>query len=70
MDELLERAYERGDHRTAVARARHLLAHATDPGDQERARNILAQTAPDPFLAYVGALGLGLTTWLVYNYVL
>jgi hypothetical protein len=34
------------------------------------ARELLRRTEPDAFLLVVGLLGLGLTVWLVYNYVL
>jgi hypothetical protein len=66
----LEQAYASGDHRTARALATAILRDATDPEQLTRARTILANTTPDPFLALVGALGLGLVAWLVYNYVL
>lgn len=69
MREMLERAYAVGDHRTARDLAgRALGEHADDAALCARAREILAHTAPDPFLTWVGALGLGLTAWLVYNY--
>jgi len=72
MREQLEHAYAVGDHRTLRAIARGVLARA--PGQaghdselEARARELLAYTAPDPFLAIVGALGLGLMALLVYN---
>jgi hypothetical protein len=67
--ETLEHAYRVGDHRTARALARRVLSESADPALQERARTILAQTEPDRFLPAIGALGLGLVAWLVYNYV-
>jgi hypothetical protein len=73
MHDVLERAYSLGDHRTASALASRIvageLAADSAPACVERARTILAQTRPDPFLSIVGALGLGLVAWLVYNYV-
>ena len=65
----LEAAYARGDHRLARAIAHAILAAPNDPADAERARTILAYTTPDRFLSWVGTVGLGLTAWLVYNYV-
>jgi hypothetical protein len=74
MHEGLEQAYVRGDHATAAALAARIVGGdtAADAGEPclERARVVLAQTRPDPFLSIIGALGLGLTAWLVYNYVL
>jgi hypothetical protein len=66
----LEQAYASGDHRTARSLASATLRDTADPEQLALARTILANTAPDPFLALVGALGLGLVAWLVYNYVL
>lgn len=68
MDHALEQAYAIGDHRAARAIAQRLLSASDDPQQVARARAVLAGTAPDPFLAVVGALGLGLVAWLVYNY--
>lgn len=68
MRDALERAYQAGDHHTARALARRILAQPAEPALTTRAREVLAQTEPDPFLSLVGALGLGLTAWLVYNY--
>lgn len=69
MRERLERAYEAGDHRTARALAQQLVAESHDAELAARARAILAATTPDPFLTVIGVLGLGLTAWLVYNFV-
>jgi hypothetical protein len=69
MREQLERAYAVGDQRTARALALALLAEPGAPEQQARARQILRYTSADPFLAWVGLLGLGLVAWLVYNYV-
>lgn len=68
----LDHAYAVGDHRTACALAARIVSGelAADDACRERARVILAETKPDPFLAIIGALGLGLVAWLVYNYVL
>jgi hypothetical protein len=75
--EELELAYAVGDHKTARAIAKRLLHGAaaerqSGGADEltERARQVLNETEPDPFLAVVGALGLGVMAWLVYNYVL
>lgn len=67
----LDDAYQAGDHARARALASELLARV-DAGEPAHttARRVLAWTEPDPFLAIVGALGLGLTVWLVYNYIL
>ena len=70
MDQALEQAYASGDHRTARAMAQRILGTSADPEQVARARALLAATAADPFLSLVGALGLGLVAWLVYNYVL
>lgn len=70
MREQLERCYEAGDHRRARALAQALLQSGVEPELAERARRVLRATEPDPFLTLVGALGLGLFAWLVYNYVL
>ena len=70
MDQALEQAYASGDHRAARVMAQRLVSASDDPEQVARARAVLAATAPDPFLAVVGALGLGLVAWLVYNYVL
>ncbi|MDB4985181.1 MAG: hypothetical protein JWN04_359 [Myxococcaceae bacterium] len=78
MDDALEQAYAAGDHRRARTIARRIVQEASgaavEPGlDAERvarARDILVYTEPDFFLAWVGALGLGLVAWLVYNYLL
>jgi len=68
----LDHAYALGDHRTASALAARIVSGelATDTACRERARVILEQTKPDRFLSIIGALGLGLVAWLVYNYVL
>jgi hypothetical protein len=66
----MDRAYAVGDQAHAHDLA---LARARDPGDAERAeraRRVLGATYTDPFLSVVGVLGLGLTAWLVYKYVL
>ena len=68
--EAMERAYAVGDHAAANETARALLTQSGVPEDQARARAIIEETAPDWFLTVVGALGLGLMAWLVYNYVL
>lgn len=72
MHDALERAYAFGDHKTASTLAADIVAGnvESEPECRERAQAVLAQTRPDPFLALIGALGLGLTAWLVYNYVL
>ncbi|MEY4511698.1 MAG: hypothetical protein RLZZ450_3820 [Pseudomonadota bacterium] len=74
MHDALERAYALGDHHSASALAAGIVAgnvaDESSPACVERARAILEQTRPDPFLSIIGALGLGLTAWLVYNYVL
>ena len=74
MHDALERAYAAGDHHSSTALASRILAGElaaeTEPACVERARTLLEQTRPDPFLTVVGALGLGLVAWLVYNYVL
>ena len=69
MRERMDDAYARGDHRSARALAHAILAESSDGDDAARARAILAYTTPDRFLSWLGALGLGLTAWLVYNYV-
>ena len=72
-DETLEQAnaaYARGDHRVTRELARRIVSEQRDPEQVTRARQLLAYTEPDLFLAVVGALGLGLVAWLVYNYVL
>jgi len=80
----LDHAYALGDHRTASALAARIVSGElasslarggtarfdTDTACGERARVILEQTKPDRFLSIIGALGLGLVAWLVYNYVL
>lgn len=85
MHEAMERAYASGDHETASRLAAHIVSSLARPSARERAgevevesesacveraQAVLAQTAPDRFLSIIGALGLGLTAWLVYNYVL
>jgi uncharacterized protein (DUF2062 family) len=70
VDQALEQAYAGGDHRSARVIARQLVSTSDDPEQVARAHAVLAATAADPFLAVVGALGLGLVAWLVYNYVL
>lgn len=81
---MLERAYAAGDHRTARRLAHEILQTSDAPlaGDGERegaaarascsarAQRVLAETTPDFFLPGIGAAGLGLVTWLVYNYML
>ena len=69
MRERMDEAYARGDHRAARAMAHEILASASEGDDAARARTILVYTTPDRFLSWVGALGLGRTAWLVYNYV-
>lgn len=66
----LERCYEAGHHRRARALAQEILQSDPEPELADRARRVLQATEPDPFLTLVGALGLGLLAWLVYNYVL
>jgi hypothetical protein len=68
----LDRAYALGDHGTASALAARIVSGqlVTDEACKERAQAILEQTKPDRFLSIIGALGLGLVAWLVYNYVL
>jgi hypothetical protein len=71
MRDRLDAAYQVGDHRTARALAQQILRDRPDDVElAQRARQVLRETEPDSFLAAVGALGLGLTAWLVYNYVL
>ena len=55
--------------------ARQVIAQGgTEPADDADARlaaeALLQRTEPDAFLLVVGMLGLGLTVWLVYNYIL
>lgn len=65
----MQAAYARGDHQAARALARTLLT--SDDGEaQHAARNVLIQTEPDRIIEAVALLGLGLTAFLVYNYVL
>lgn len=72
----MEDAYQRGDQRVARKLAREISApagpdHAADDATaRESAEALLRRTQPDAFLLMVGTLGLGLTAWLVYNYVL
>jgi hypothetical protein len=68
----MEHAYERGDQRTARQLALEIKALTGEPEDpaQVSAEALLQRTQPDAFLLVVGLLGLGLTVWLVYNYVL
>ena len=61
-------ALAQGDHASARVRAKALLRGASSADDREVAQRVLVQTRPDPFLSYVGLLGLGLIAWLVYNY--
>lgn len=68
--EAMERAYAAGDHATARAKAHELLARPTEAQALTRAQAVLRETSVDWFLTVVGTLGLGLTAWLVYNYVL
>jgi hypothetical protein len=83
MHDALERAYALGDHQTAVKLATRIVSSLAGPTAHvddvelesqsvcvERARAVLIETRPDRFLSIIGALGLGLTAWLVYNYVL
>jgi len=85
MHDELERAYAFGDHQTASTLAARIVSSVagprarldagevaveSEPACVERAEAVLAQTRPDRFLSIIGALGLGLTAWLVYNYVL
>lgn len=63
----MQQAYARGDLRSARALARQLQSHEATRAEAE----IMARrTEADPFLLLVGLLGLGVTLWLVYNYVL
>ncbi len=66
----LEHAYAVGNHAEARRLARQIADNSGDPPAQERARFIVAATERDGFLTAVGVLGLGLTAWLVYKYVL
>jgi hypothetical protein len=68
----MEHAYEHGDQRTARELALQIKALANEADDPSHASAdaLLARTQPDVFLLVVGLLGLGLTVWLVYNYVL
>lgn len=73
----MEHAYQRGDHRTARSQAKQIL-NAAPPSpatsqltdEQAAAKELLERTEPDAFLLMVGTLGLGLTVWLVYTYIL
>jgi hypothetical protein len=65
----MDRAYAVGDHEHAHDLALSAASDA-DPERAARARRILGATFVDPFLSLVGLLGLGLTAWLVYKYVL
>ena len=69
-DDAMDRAYAVGDHERAHDLALSALADSSDPGRVARARSILGSTHTDAFLSVVGVLGLGLTAWLVYKYVL
>ena len=62
-------AYARGDHASARRSALRLSACASCPAQIAEARRLLRLTEPDGFLPVMGALGLGLVGWLVYNYV-
>jgi hypothetical protein len=66
----LEHAFAVGNHAEARRLAREIAQSSGDPLAQERARFILRATERDWFLSAVGVLGLGLTAWLVYKYVL
>jgi hypothetical protein len=66
----LEQAYALGNHAEARRLASDIAKNEADPHASERARFILAATERDWFLTVVGGLGLGLTAWLVYKYVL
>lgn len=67
----MEHAYSRGDPREARALAQQIKDHPdADQPAQVLADALLQRTHPDAFLLVVGMLGLGLTVWLVYNYVL
>ena len=66
----MDRTYAVGDHAHAHDLALAAQADPSDPARTERARRILGATHLDPFLTWVGVLGLGLTAWLVYKYVL
>lgn len=71
----MQRAHGRGNLREARVQAKELLAHtnAADPTTEEEraaAEAMMRRLEPDAFLLVVGALGLGLTVWLVYNYML
>jgi hypothetical protein len=68
--EAMERAYAVGDHERAHDLAVAVLANPGTPERAARARLVLGAMLTDPFLAVVGVLGLGLTVWLVYKYVL
>jgi hypothetical protein len=66
----MDHAYEVGDHQRARELAHVLLHEAPDTDTRARAATVLIQTSTDWFLPLVGIVGLGLVTWLVYNYVL
>jgi hypothetical protein len=66
----MDDAYAVGDHEHAHDLALAAQADASNPGRAERARLILGATHLDLFLSWIGLLGLGLTAWLVYKYVL
>ena len=66
----LEHAFAVGNHEEARRLAQEITRSSSDPVAQERARFILRATEGDWFLTAVGVLGLGLTAWLVYKYVL
>jgi hypothetical protein len=71
VSEALEQAYLAGNHHAARRIARRIVQQGdAESAELARARRVLAETTPDLFLAWVGALGLGLVAWLVYNYVL
>ena len=68
----MEHAYERGDQRTARGLAQQIksLPSEADEPSRASAEALLQRTQPDAFLLMIGLLGLGLTVWLVYNYLL
>jgi hypothetical protein len=66
--EQLERAYEAGDHAQARRIAQAILQSTVPVDTRARAQKVLEETEIDWFLPAIGGLGLGLVTYLVYNY--
>jgi hypothetical protein len=51
-----------------LTQGEHQAEFAAGAPELARARELLAIASPDPFLAVLGVLGLGLMAFLVYNY--